>query len=80
MVSTPAAGLLLLPVLVGAAERRPGAARTATKAIVVQSRPKVSKVVGMGVAELLMNGRTIKAQRIHLQQALAYMYGRLEVA
>jgi hypothetical protein len=33
MLGTPVAGLLLLPVLVGAAARRPEAARTETNAI-----------------------------------------------
>jgi hypothetical protein len=45
MDGTPAEGLLLLLDLVGAAERRPGAARTATKAIVYHvkelTEPKV---------------------------------------
>jgi hypothetical protein len=43
MEGTPAEGLLLSPVLVGAAARRPGATRTDTKAIVLE--PSTQRLV-----------------------------------
>jgi hypothetical protein len=45
MEGTPAEGLLavlLLPVLVGAAARRPGATRTDTKAILLESSMQIT--------------------------------------